>query len=84
MAIELKKDDYDEAIASIQAYAAENFDEPMGNIAAGALLDFVLAEVGPSIYNLGVKAAQERIQARAMDLDIELQEEEFPLSRRIG
>ena len=84
MGIELKKDDYDEAIASIQAYAAENFDEPMGNIAAGALLDFVLAEVGPSIYNLGVKAAQERIQARAMDLDIELQEEEFPLSRRIG
>ena len=84
MAIELKKDDYDEAIASIQAYAAENSDEPMGNIAAGALLDFVLAEVGPSIYNLGVKAAQERIQARAMDLDIELQEEEFPLSRRIG
>ena len=82
MAIELDPDGYQEAVASIQAYAADNFDEPMGNIAAGALLDFFLADIAPSIFNRGVKAAQERMQARAMDLDVELQEDEFPVSRR--
>jgi uncharacterized protein (DUF2164 family) len=49
----------------------------LGNIAAGALLGFFLEEVGPSIYNKGVADAQERLQARVMELDIEVHEDEF-------
>ena len=52
-------------------------DEPIGNIAAGALLGFFLEEIGPSIYNRGVADAQERLQARVMELDIEVHEDEF-------
>ena len=62
MTIELSKEARTEAIASIERYFRANMDEPIGNIAAGALLGFFLDEVGPSIYNKGVADAQERRQ----------------------
>ena len=77
MTIELSKEVRAEAIASIGRYFRTNMDEPIGNIAAGALLGFFLEEVGPSIYNKGVADAQERLQARVMELDIEVHEDEF-------
>jgi len=77
MTIELSKEVRAEAIASIERYFRTNMDEPIGNIAAGALLGFFLEEVGPSIYNKGVADAQERLQARVMELDIEVHEDEF-------
>jgi uncharacterized protein (DUF2164 family) len=77
MTIELSKEVRAEAIASIERYFRANMDEPIGNIAAGALLGFFLEEVGPSIYNKGVADAQERLQARVMELDIEVHEDEF-------
>lgn len=77
MTIELSKDARAIAIASIERYFRENMDEPIGNITAGALLGFFLEEIGPSIYNQGVADAQERIQERAMELDIEVHEDEF-------
>jgi len=67
----------EEAIQSIQRYAEENFDEPMGNIAAGSLLEFVLEEIAPSVYNRAVADTCERIQARLMDIDVELHKPEF-------
>jgi uncharacterized protein (DUF2164 family) len=51
--------------------------EKIGNIAAGGLLGFFLEEVGPLIYNQAVADAQERMQARVSELDIELHEEPF-------
>ena len=77
MTIELSKEVRAEAIASIERYFHTNMDEPIGNMAAGALLGFFLEEVGPSIYNKGVADAQERLQARVMELDIEVHEDEF-------
>lgn len=82
MAIELSKEARAEAIASIERYFRTNMDEPIGNIAAGALLGFFLDEVGPSIYNKGVADAQERLQARVMELDIEVHEDEFQYWRK--
>lgn len=84
MAIELTGDARDEAIASIQSYSQERMDEPLGNIAAGALLDFFLEEIGPSIYNKAVSDVQERIHFRVTELDIEVHEEEFQYWKRRG
>ncbi len=78
MTIELSKEDRQQAISSIERYFSENMEEKIGNVAASGLLGFFLEEVGPSIYNKGVADAQERIQARAMELDYEVHEEEFP------
>lgn len=82
MTIELSKEARKEAIASIERYFQENMEERIGNIAAGALLGFFLEEIGPVIYNRAVADAQERIQARVMDLDIEVHEEEFQYWRK--
>jgi uncharacterized protein (DUF2164 family) len=77
MAIELDKSQRPSAIASIERYFKENFDQRIGNIQAGALLNFFLEEIGPSVYNRGVADAQERLQMRVMELDIEVHEDEF-------
>ena len=82
MTIELSKEARKEAIASIERYFRENMEEPIRNLAAGALLGFFFDEVGPAIYNRAVSEAQERLQARVSELDIEVHEEEFQYWRK--
>ena len=82
MTIELDKEARKEAIVSIERYFRENMEEPIGNIAAGALLGFFLEEVGPVIYNRAVADVQERLQARISELDIEVHEDEFQYWRK--
>ncbi len=82
MAIELSKEDRQQAITSIERYFRENMEVKIGNIAAGGLLSFFLEEVGPSIYNKGVSDAQERLQTRVAELDFEVHEDEFAYWRK--
>ena len=77
MSIELSKEAGAQAIASIERYFNENMEQRIGNIAAGALLTFFLEEIGPTVYNKAVAEVQERMQARVLELDIEIHEEEF-------
>ena len=77
MSIELSKEARAEAIASIERYFAENMEERIGNIAAGALLGYFLEEVGPSIYNKAVADVQDKLQLRVSELDLEVHEDEF-------
>lgn len=82
MSIELTREARQEAIASIERYFLENMEEKIGNVAAGGLLGFILEEIGPSIYNQAVADAQERMQMRVTELDIEIHEEEFQYWRK--
>jgi uncharacterized protein (DUF2164 family) len=82
MPIELTKEDRQRAVASIERYFRENMEEKIGNIAASGLLSFFLEEVGPSVYNKGVIDAQERIQSRVEELDLEVHEAEFAYWRK--
>nr|WP_315427087.1 DUF2164 domain-containing protein [uncultured Albidiferax sp.] len=82
MTIEIPKDARKEAIASIERYFQENMEEKIGNIAAGALLGFFLEEIGPLVYNQGVADVQERLQARIMEVDIEVHEDPFTYWRK--
>ena len=82
MPIELPQEARQEAVASIERWFRENMEEKIGNIAAGALLNFFLEEVGPSIYNHAVAQVQERLQARVSEIDIEVHEDEFQYWRR--
>lgn len=77
MTIELNKDARKQAVLSIERYFLDNMDEKIGNIQAGALLNFFVEEIGPSIYNQAVLDVQERLQARVMEVDIEIHEDEF-------
>ncbi|MEO5843770.1 MAG: DUF2164 domain-containing protein [Caldimonas sp.] len=82
MTIELAKEARLEAIQSIERWFQENREERIGNIAAGALLAFMLEEIGPSIYNRAVADVQERLGARVAELDIEVHEDEFGYWRK--
>jgi uncharacterized protein (DUF2164 family) len=82
MSIELNKEERQQAIASIERYFREQMDEPIGNIAAAGLLGFFLEEIGPTVYNRAVADAQERLQTRVAELDIELQEQAFGYWRK--
>ncbi len=77
MAIDLPKKSRQQAVASIERYFLETSGEKIGNIAAAGLLTFFLEEIGPVVYNRAVADAQERIQARASELDIEVHENEW-------
>ena len=54
MSIELSDEERQRAVESLMRYAAEHFDERMGNIAASGLLGFFVDEIGPLIYNRAV------------------------------
>lgn len=82
MSLELNKDARAAAILSIERYFREHMDEPIGNVAAGGLLGFLLEEIGPAIYNQAVADVQERLQARVSELDLEVHEDEFQYWRR--
>lgn len=82
MTIEIHSDARKEAIQSIERYFRENMEEPIGNIAAGALLGFFLEEIGPLVYNQAVTEVQERLLARVSELDIELHEDAFQYWRK--
>ncbi|MCG2591567.1 DUF2164 domain-containing protein [Ramlibacter sp. XY19] len=82
MAIELGKEARKEAVASIERYFQENMEERIGNIAAGALLNFFLEEIGPVVFNKAVAEVQERLQMRLSEIDIEVHEDEFQYWRR--
>jgi uncharacterized protein (DUF2164 family) len=77
MSMELSKENRAEAIASMRQYADRNLPEPMGELAAGLLLDYFLTEIGPLIYNQGVRDAATRMHQRIEDLEGELNEDAF-------
>ena len=77
MTIEIAKEKRIQLIASIQRYFEKDMEEKIGNITADALLEFLLQELGPVIYNKAVADVQGRLQARVIEVDMEVYEEEF-------
>ena len=77
MTIELSRETQQVLTGSLQRYFKENMEEEIGNLTAGALLNFILAEVGPLVYNKAVADVQQRLQARIMEIDLEVYETEF-------
>ena len=77
MKIELSQQARVEAIASIQRYFEENLPEPIGDMPARMLLDYLVEEIGPLIYNKAIADAQARMTTRAADLSGELYVDEL-------
>ena len=82
MPIEIPKRSRPDLIGSIQQYADEHLDLDLGVIAAEGLLDFVLDEIGPAVYNKAVRDAQARLGSVVADLDLDLSVQEMQSSRR--
>jgi uncharacterized protein (DUF2164 family) len=82
MAIKLSTESRKQAVVSIERYFLETTGERIGNIAAAGLLAYFIEEIGPVIYNQAVADAQERIQMRVAELDIEVHEDEWQYWRK--
>ncbi len=87
MPITLAPDARKQSLTSIQRYFAEHWDQDIGDLKAGMLLDYILAEIGPSIYNKAIGDAQVYLRDRVADLEGACYEKEFtywpPPSRRV-
>jgi uncharacterized protein (DUF2164 family) len=80
--IELEKREREQALASIKRYFEEEL-EPIGDLPAGLLLNFLLEEIGPVIYNRAIADAQTRLATRVADLNGELFADEFQYWTRV-
>jgi uncharacterized protein (DUF2164 family) len=67
-----------QAVGSMRRYFAENLDDDIGDLKAALLLDYVLAEIGPTIYNQALADARRFFEERAADLDAMGYQAEFP------
>ena len=77
MAIALEPDDRKQALASLKRYVAKEIEAEISDIQAIGLLDFFLAEIGPSVYNGAVADAQTFLRDRLADLEATCYEPEF-------
>lgn len=66
----------------ISRYFRENMIGNIGDLAATALLDYFLADLGPIAYNMAVADVQKWLQVRITDLNGEKFEEEFQFWRK--
>lgn len=80
--ITLSDDARRRATAALRAYVADAMDDEIGDLKAGLLLDFILEELGPSIYNQAIADAQAFFEERSADLAAVCCREEFPSARR--
>ncbi len=69
MKIELPDDSRKRAVTSLRRYFAAELDQEIGDLKAGLLLDFLLHEIGPSIYNGAIGDAQTYMRDRVADLE---------------
>ena len=63
-------------LRAITGHFAEHFDEPLSEFRADALLDFFVRELGPPVYNQGVRDAASYIQEKLGDIEGEIYERE--------
>jgi len=76
MKIRLSADRRAALLESLTAYYAAEFDEALSGFRAEALLDFFVRELGPPVYNQGVRDAAAFVQAKLSDIEGEVYERE--------
>lgn len=82
MAIEIPDDTRRQMVASIRQYFERELDEEIGDLKAGLLLDYVLVEICPTVYNRAIADAQAWMLGRVEDLEGSLFEPEFDFWKR--
>ncbi len=76
MKIRLSEDRRARLLQSVKAHFAEHFDEPLSDFRAEGLLDFFVRELGPPVYNQGVRDASSYMQSKLTDIEGEVYEHE--------
>ena len=66
--IRLSKEERQELCVKIQDYFEKERGENIGNLSATLLLNFIIDELGPSIYNQGIRDAYRYMMERCEDM----------------
>ncbi len=66
------------ALASIRQFFSSEMDQDIGDLKAMTVLDYVLVEIGPAIYNTAIADARAFFDERAADLAALCTRDEFP------
>ena len=76
MKVRLSPDRRAALLETLTAYYATEFDETLSAFRAEALLDFFVRELGPPLYNQGVRDAAAFMQSKLADIEGEVYERE--------
>lgn len=76
--IEIPPESRIRALASIRRFFAEELEHEIGDLKAGLVLDYILAEHGPLIYNQAIADARAFVEDRMVDLGAVCYRSEFP------
>jgi uncharacterized protein (DUF2164 family) len=63
-------------LRAIKEYFSAEFEEPLSDFRAQGLLDFFVRELGPPVYNQGVRDASGYMQEKLADIEGEVSERE--------
>jgi len=66
--IKLEKELKDQTVLQIKKYFLEERDEEIGDLSAALLMDFMIGQVGPAIYNQAIKDAHALVSKKIEDL----------------
>jgi uncharacterized protein (DUF2164 family) len=77
MPITLDKETTNRSLSSLRRYCAEELDLELRELPAELFLEFILKEIGPSIYNSAMGDAQSFLRDRVADLEDACHEPEF-------
>jgi uncharacterized protein (DUF2164 family) len=72
MAIHLDDARRADTIARLQKLFDSEFDEPLSEFRANAVVELILKTIGPAIYNQAVQDVRAHLQRRLDDLDGEV------------
>ena len=71
-----------QAISALQEYFRDNLDDEIGDLKAGLMLDFIVTELGPAVYNQAIADARRFFEERTSDLGAICYFDEFPTTRK--
>ncbi|MBW7473890.1 DUF2164 domain-containing protein [Paenibacillus oenotherae] len=81
ISIKLPKEEKDAIINSVQAYFEEERSETIGALAAEQLIDFMIQELGPYVYNKAIADSRQLITEKTAQIEDELYSLEQPVVR---
>jgi len=84
MSIELSKEATEKSIASLRKYLEEELEHRTSELQARLLLDFILEEIAPSVYNGAIADAQTYFRDRVADLEGACFAPEFSYTARMA
>lgn len=74
MRIRLAPDRRAALLRALKEHVAAQFEEPLSDFRAEGLLDFFVRELGPPVYNQGVRDAAAFLQAKLADIEGDIYE----------